>query len=299
MNTMSNGVRAAGPVVGSPRTRVQVRVQTREWAHASTCASTACGLYSACGECAVSVRWLYAEGAQTVRAPLIHMRRAGDLECAANRRVVRLAARFQNEIDIRKHSEGQEFLGRGPRHHPRLLPLRRCLNPAGWLGGYEPFPPIHSDHLDLRLGSATLPFTLIARRSCPGRMGMPRCPGVHHDSLPHHRGRKKKERCDCAGPARSGILNIGPAKSWSASIVGQVRIRTVNSRCIRPVNQPSKLPIGPTLPHSPQSVNPTRPTTARNAADVGLSRWCTEVDPAILPGSIPFKVVSAIFFLSP
>ena len=43
------------------------------------------------------------------------------------------------------------------------------------------------------------------------------------------------------------------------------------------------LPIDPTIPHSPNSMNPTRPTTARNAADVGLSRSCTEVDPAILP----------------
>ena len=53
------------------------------------------------------------------------------------------------------------------------------------------------------------------------------------------------------------------AKSWSASIVGQVRIRTVNSRCIRPVNQPSATSPLALLSHIPRSANPTRPTTAR------------------------------------
>ena len=74
------------------------------------------------------------------------------------------------------------------------------------------------------------------------------------------------------------------AKTWSASIVGQVRIRTVNSRCIRPVKPTiGVLPIDPTIPHSPNSMNPTRPTTARNDADVGRIRLCTEVDSPILP----------------
>ena len=41
--------------------------------------------------------------------------------------------------------------------------------------------------------------------------------------------------------------------------------------------------IDPTIPHSPNSMNPTRPTTARNDADVGRIRLCTEVDSPILP----------------
>ena len=41
------------------------------------------------------------------------------------------------------------------------------------------------------------------------------------------------------------------AKSWSASIVGQVRTRTVNSHGIRPENQPSAIPRLTQLSHMP------------------------------------------------
>ena len=41
------------------------------------------------------------------------------------------------------------------------------------------------------------------------------------------------------------------AKSWSASIVGQARTRTVNSHGIRPENQPSAIPRLTLLSHMP------------------------------------------------
>ena len=118
-------------------------------------------------------------------------------------------------------------------------------------------------------------------------------------------------------PSWRRVATTWPSRGQPPSWGKRVRVRSIPMVYGQKTNH-RRFPVDPTIyPTCPRSVNPFRPTTARNAADVGLSRSCTEVDPAILPlwaklqsrkslvpygldpGSIPFKVVSAIFFLSP
>ena len=97
-------------------------------------------------------------------------------------------------------------------------------------------------------------------------------------------------------PSAPGIRHLSEATSghvkattWSATFAWQVRSPYGQFRCIRPVNQPFARPVDPTRPRSPNSLNPIRPTSARNAADVGRSRLCTGSRLSFLAGRATYE----------